>query len=88
MTMTGWLQKYGGQASVKNIDSAGHLELYYGQRIREDATAKALDAEALSVWLRNKASVSVAARTCQHWRSKDWSSSGKLLTPDNIEKDR
>jgi hypothetical protein len=26
MIMTGWLKKYGGQASVKNIDSAGHLE--------------------------------------------------------------
>ena len=86
--MTGWLKKYGGQASIKNVDNAGHLELYYGQRIRDDATAKALDAEALAKWLRNEASVSAAARTCQHWLSKDWSTSGKLLTPESIEKDQ
>ena len=86
--MKGWYQKYGGKASIKNIDSAGHLELYYGERIRSDAAANGMHAEALTKWLRNEASVSVSARTCTHWRSKDWSTSGKLLTPESIEEDQ
>ena len=86
--MKGWYQKYGGKASIKNIDSAGHLELECGQRIRDDAAANAMHAEALTLWLRNEASVSVSARTCVHWRSKDWSTSGKLLTPESIEQDQ
>jgi len=73
---------------VRNVDSAGHLELFCGQRVRNDAAAQALDGEALAKWLRNEASVSVSARTCVHWRSKDWSTSGKLLTPESIEEDQ
>ena len=86
--MKGWMQKYGGMAKVRTVDSAGHLELFYGQRIRDDAAAQELDGEALAKWLRNEASVSVSARTCVHWRSKDWSTSGKLLTPESIEEDQ
>jgi len=86
--MKSWLNKYGGETEVRNIDSAGHLELWYGQRIRNDAAAQVLEGEALAKWLRNEASISVSARTCVHWRSKDWSTSGKLLTPDSIEADQ
>ena len=46
-----WLHKYGTALPVTQINSAGHLEQYVGQRIRETEAAKDLDAEALKSWL-------------------------------------
>ena len=36
-------------------------------------------------WLMSEAKVSVPSRICQHWLTKDWSSSGKLLTIEAVE---
>jgi len=35
--------------------------------------------------LISEAKVSVPCRICQHWLTKDWSSSGKLLTIEAVE---
>ena len=56
-----------------------------GQRIRQDDVAKDLDAPDLAKWLLEKESVSVPTSTCQTWKSRDWSSSGKILTPGALE---
>ena len=79
-----WFLKYCG-GDTTYIDSAGHLEMQYGQRIRDDSDSNGLDSEALSAWLRRVVSVSASARTCETWLSRDWSSSGKLLSTRAVE---
>ena len=46
--------KYGGGVQLKKVRGAGDLESWYGARIREDADAQSLGAEALRGWLENK----------------------------------
>ena len=41
---TNWLRKYGTAEPVTQINSAGHLEQYVGQRIRDNDAANTLDA--------------------------------------------
>ena len=79
-----WFLKYCG-GDTTHIDCAGHLEMQYGQRIRDDSDANGLDSAALSAWLRRVVSVSASARTCETWLSRDWSSSGKLLSTRAVE---
>ena len=74
-----WQRKYG---TIRTLESAGHLELQYGERIRE---AGLQDASALRDWLAGTVSVRASLRTCQKWISTDWSTSGKLLTPRAVE---
>ena len=78
----GWFKKYG--TILQRIDTAGHLELHCGSRIRE-ADKATLDAPELKVWLHTALSVDVSVSTCQVWRTKDWSSSGKLLSMYDVE---
>ena len=59
------------------INSAGHLELRYGDRIREDPEAATLEAAALRVWLRTVLKVDASEVTCRTWRVRTWST-GKL----------
>ena len=82
---TDWLRKYGTAEPVRQINSAGHLEEYVGQRIRDDESAKTFNAEALSNWVYTSASISASVRVCQTWLSKEWSSSGKLLDAVSVE---
>ena len=46
------------------INSAGHLELKYGDRIREHAEAVTLEAADLRVWLRTVLKVDASQQTC------------------------
>ena len=39
----------------------------------------------LSVWLRATLKVDASATTCQTWRSREWSTAGKLLSIVDIE---
>ena len=80
---TEWFKRYRGD--LQYINSAGHLELICGARIREDETTTGMQAEALRVWLRQNLSVEAAVSTCQTWRLKDWSSAGKLLSIMDVE---
>ena len=73
-----WFKHHRGD--LEYINSAGHLELICGARIREDETTTGMDPEALRVWLRTNLSVDAAVSTCQTWRLRDWSTSGKLLS--------
>ena len=44
-----------------------------------------MDAPELKVWLQTTLSVEASVSTCQTWRTKDWSTSGKLLSIDRVE---
>ena len=79
-----WMKKYG--TVLQYIDTAGHLEIHCGSRIRENDKAS-LDAPELKVWLQTSLSVDASVSTCQTWRTKEWSTSGKLLSIDDIEND-
>ena len=80
-----WLVKYGGLVQLKHVQSAGHLENWYGERIRGDAAARGLSAKDLSVWLEGNVRIQASVVTCQTWLTKDWSSSDKLLSPQAVE---
>ena len=78
-----WLRRYG--QDLQYINSAGHLEMLCGERIRSEETTDGLDAPGLRIWLRESAAVDVSEVTCKTWLSRDWSSSGKLLSITEIE---
>lgn len=82
-----WLKLHGGLVELKLVQSAGHLEMWCGARIREDAEARSLGSEALAAWLEASLSVKASVITCQTWLTKDWSSSGKLLSPQDVERE-
>ena len=79
-----WIKKYGSE--LKYINSAGHLELHCGSRIRENDKGL-LEAPELKVWLQTTLLVDASVSTCQTWRTKDWSTSGKLLSIDAVEQE-
>jgi len=78
-----WLAKYGGASALREVLAAGHLELWYGDRLR--AECHGAGAAALRTWLREACSVKASERVCQAWLSKDWSSSGKLTLVGAVE---
>ena len=78
----GWFKKYG--VTLRCIDTVGHLELHCGSRIRENDKTS-LEAPQLRVWLQTELLVDASVSTCQKWRTKDWSTSGKLLSIDAVE---
>ena len=51
--------------SKEPVNSAGHLELKYGDRIREDAEASTFEAADLRVWLRTVLKVDASEQMCQ-----------------------
>ena len=67
------------------VDNAGHLELLWGDRIREGPETCRMSPQALSQWMLLSLHVSVPARICQTWLSRDWSTSGKLLVSEQVE---
>ena len=79
-----WLKRYG--QGLEYINSAGHLEMRCGDRIRMRETADGKDAAGLRLWLREHVAVDVSEVTCRTWCSKDWSSSGKLLSIAEVER--
>ena len=78
-----WFKRY--HSDLKLVNSAGHLELLHGDRIRQECSD--MNALALRNWLRITLSVDAAVSTCQTWRIKEWSSSGKLLSIQAVEHD-
>ena len=67
------------------INSAGHLELKYGDRIREHAEAASFEAAELRVWLRTVLKVDASQKMCQTWRARSWSTAGRLMDIHDIE---
>lgn len=80
-----WLAKYGGVSAVHEVLTAGHIELWYGDRIR--AEYHGANAGALRTWLLEICSVRASERVCQAWVSRDWSCSGKLVSVDAVERE-
>ena len=77
-----WFRRY---FDAVPVNSAGHLELMYGDRIREDAEAVTLQAAELRVWLRTVLKVDASQQTCQTWRTRSWSTAGRLMSIHDIE---
>ena len=67
------------------INSAGHLELRYGDRIREHAEAATFEAAELRVWPRTVLKVDASEATCKTWRVRSWSTAGRLTSIHDIE---
>ena len=70
--------------NLARIHSAGHLELKYGTRIRE-SLPEVPAAQELRIWLRSHLRIEASLVTCQTWVSRDWSTSGRLLSIQCIE---
>ena len=77
-----WLLRY---FDAEPINSAGHLELKYGDRIRENAEAATFEAADLRVWLRTVLKVDASEQTCRTWRVRSWSTAGRLMSIHDIE---
>ena len=77
-----WFLRY---FDAEPINSAGHLELKYGDRIREHAEAATLEAAELRVWLRTVLKVDASEQTCKTWRVRSWSTAGRLMRVHDIE---
>ena len=82
-----WLERFGGAGSgVSEVLNSGHLELRFGQAIRERASAAdRSDGKLLSKWLLQDQRVNAKDRVCQAWLDKDWSTSNKLLAIQQVE---
>ncbi len=68
---------------MKDINNAGHLELRYGDALR--AGCSETTSEGVRQWMVDNHSVRVSARTCEAWRSRDWSTAGRLLRGEDVE---
>ena len=77
-----WFRRY---FEAEPVNSAGHLELKYGDRIREDAQAATFQAAELRAWLRTVLKVDASERTCQTWRVRTWSTANRLMSIYDIE---
>ena len=62
-----WLSKYGGGDKLHNVQNAGHLESWYGNRIRNDKPASVNDGPGMVIWLRDRMQVTTSARICEKW---------------------
>ena len=82
-----WLKEYCGISVRTKINSAAHLEQDWGARIREHLAGAAIAPADLSKWLLSSSGVSVPARVCQAWLSRDWASSGQFLVPLAVEEE-
>ena len=78
-----WFRKY--QGDLKDINNAGHLELQFGELIRAQEKELISDPKTLSIWMRQEHKVRVETRVCQHWMQTEWSTSGTLTTPQQVE---
>ena len=78
-----WFLRY---FDAEPINSAGHLELKYGDRIREHAEAATFEAADLRLWLRTILKVDVGEQTCRTWRVRSWSTAGRMMSMHDIER--
>jgi hypothetical protein len=76
-----WLKR---RFDCRPIDSAGHLELEYGDIIRESGKS-GIDPEDLRLWLRAEHKVDASCRTCMTWSSREWSTAHKLSSIIDVE---
>jgi hypothetical protein len=79
-TAKNWLRVYGSVELVQ-IDNADNLEVCIGERIRNDAEAKTLDADALTNWLHTRACAIASVSVCQTWLNRDGDDCGPNTGP-------
>ena len=84
---TRWLRKYDGVRVVSKIESAAHLELWWGELIRDRPEARSMEAAALAHWMHVDRGVLVPRRLCETWKSRDWSTAGKLMVCADVERE-
>ena len=77
---TAWLLQYSSKDTLVQVQNAGHLETWYGERIRKDMPEGTTDGAVLKQWLLGHLSVSANARVCQKWLSTEWGAKGALNT--------
>ena len=71
---------------MQQVLTAGHMELWYGARVRAEFHGY-LNGSTLRAWLLENCSVRASERVCQAWLSRDWSCSGKLVSVDAVERE-
>ena len=79
-----WLRDF-GIGITKRIESAGHLEMECGEKIREHMPFPSSDD--LSSFLCRELQIVCAPRICRFWMDRDWSQSGTLYSPTAVEHD-
>ena len=77
-----WFLRY---FNMEPVNSAAHLELKYGDRIRAHTAGATWDAAHLRVWLRTNLKVDAGENTCQTWCIRSWSTAGRLMSIYDIE---
>ena len=77
-----WLRDF-GIGITKRIESAGHLEIEYGEKIREHMPFPSSDD--LSSFLCRELQIECAPHICRFWMDRDWSRSGILYSPTAVE---
>ena len=82
---TAWLLQYSSKETLVKVQNAGHLETWYGERIRKDMPEGTTDGAVLQKWLLGHLSVSADARVCQKWLSTEWGAKGALNTAQAVE---
>ena len=80
-----WLLQYSSKDTVVKVQNAGHLETWYGERIRADMPEGTTDGAVLKQWLLGHLSVSADARVCQKWLGTEWGAKGALNTAQAVE---
>ena len=80
-----WLRLYSSKETIVKVQNAGHLETWYGERIRADMPEGTTDGAVLHQWLLGHLSVSADARVCQKWLTTEWGGKGALITAEAVE---
>ena len=80
-----WLLEYSSKETLVKVQNAGHLETWYGERIRKDMPEGTTDGAVLKQWLLGHLSVSADARVCQKWLSTEWGAKGALHSAHAVE---
>ena len=79
-----WLKDF-GIGDTKRIESAGHLEMECGEKLRENMPF--VSSEEVASFLLRELQIVCAPRICRSWMDGEWSRSGTLYSPDAVERD-
>ena len=70
---------------TSRVENAAHLELHWGDTLREHLARQVCEASDLSQWLLLTHGVSVRVRVCRTWLSRTWTRRGELSIPRDVE---
>ena len=81
---TTWLAKHKPSGEFTYVKTPGHLELWYGDRIRSMEPEPASGDE-LAAKLVKELKVSAPVRVCEQYLRTSWSSAGRIMTAETLE---